>query len=225
MRFASIALALGVVFSLPIRSEAALIPTEWVTTTTAVIDFDSAPTGIFSSLIIGDFTFTWGGFSGRPRIGVIGTGNNALMDADNFSYNGSGTPVYMSLTSGGPFTVTQFDVVDAGPALPHDRVVVGGVAYAAAGTQVRGDLVNLTSLEIDVVNLAFAVDNIHVSYVRDVTPPTSVPEPATLTLVGLGALGTASWLRRRNGMGPLAAITSIERAESVRRTFRHFLKC
>jgi hypothetical protein len=196
MRVASFALALGVVLSLPARSEAALIPTEWLIPT-AVIDFNSTPTGSFSTLIVGDFTFAWAGFADQQHVGAIVPGNHALMDADNS--NGYGASVIMSLTSGGPFTVTQFDIVTVGDpnALFHDRVDVGGVGYTSAGTKLRNDLVGITSLVINIVDLEFAVDNVHVFYERTVTETTAVPEPATLTLVGLGALGTAYRLRRR----------------------------
>lgn len=48
---ASLALTLGAVVALPTQSQAAPINT--------VLDFNSAPPGTFTSLVVGDFTFSW----------------------------------------------------------------------------------------------------------------------------------------------------------------------
>jgi hypothetical protein len=69
VRFISLALALGFGFVLcsPVRSQAVPIST--------VIDFNSAPTGAYSSLVVGDFTFTWVGFGDQQQVSVVTAGN------------------------------------------------------------------------------------------------------------------------------------------------------
>jgi hypothetical protein len=191
VRFAPLALglAVAVVLSLPVRSEAAPIST--------VIDFNSAPTGAFSTLVVGDFTFTWVGFGDHQQIGTIGSGNNALMDANTANALGAG--VMMTLTDGGTFSVSQFDIFSpSDPSATFTRVSFGGISYTqpTTGTVVRSDLVNVSSVLINIVadvSLA-AVDNIHVTYEA---APAAVPEPATLMLVGLGVLGLTYRRRAR----------------------------
>jgi hypothetical protein len=191
---ASLALALAGVAALPTQSQAAPINT--------VLDFNSAPAGTFASLVVGDFTFSWVGFGDQQQVSEISAGNNALLDSIRQTAPPTfGAAVTMSLTGGGTFTVTQFDIINlTNPAGGGGhRVDFGGVSYFSAKTQtvLRNDLVDVTSVMIDIVSSSsnFAVDNIHVTY-DGPTPPT-VPEPATLSLVGLGTLGMAYRARRR----------------------------
>jgi hypothetical protein len=192
LRFVSLALGLAVLVSVPLGAEAAPIST--------VIDFNTAPTGAFTSLVVGDFTFTWVGFGDQEQVSAIGAGNNALTDTNIINHLGA--EVTMTLTNGGAFTVTQFDIFDASSAtMGGEQVNFGGVPYYSPASQTvhRQDLVNVTAVDVNIISLLhnYAIDNIHVSY--DPDPPPSVPEPATLSLVGLGVLGMVRQIRRGSG--------------------------
>jgi len=108
----------------------------------------------------------------------------------------------MTLTNGGAFTVTQFDIIDLSSATQGgEEVDFGGVRYFSPSNQtvLRPDLVNVTAVDINIISLLhnYAVDNIHVTY--DPARPPAVPEPTTLSLVGLGVLGMLRRVRGRRG--------------------------
>lgn len=183
MRRSVFAAAVAVLLAVPVASQAAPL----------VIDFNSAPIGTFTNLVVGDFKFTWVGFGDQQQVRNIGAGNNALADS---ALNVFGAEVVMSRVDGGVFSVTQFDIVNL--TNPGGggffRVDFGGVPYFSPASQTvpRGDLNNVTSLTINIVSDSddFAVDNIHVDY--------TVPEPATLGLLafGMATLGGRRLTRR-----------------------------
>lgn len=190
MRVVSLALAVAVVLSSPVASQAAPIST--------VIDFNSASTGAFSSLVVGDFTFTWVGFGDQEQVSVVAAGNNGLTDTNTINHLGA--EVTMTLTSGAAFSVTQFDIIDLSSASQGgEEVDFGGIRYFSPSNQtvLRQDLINVTAVDINIISLLhnYAVDNLHVTY--DPAPPPAVPEPSTLSLVGLGVLGMLRCVRGR----------------------------
>lgn len=171
MRRSVFAAVVAVLLGVPVASQAAPL----------VIDFNSAPIGTFTNLVVGDFKFTWVGFGDQQQVRNVGAGNNALADS---ALNVYGAEVVMSRVDGGVFSVTQFDIVNL--TSPGGggffRVDFGGVSYnsPASQTVLRNNLNNVTAVGINIVSddNDFAVDNIHVDY--------TVPEPASLGLLALG---------------------------------------
>lgn len=178
-----------------------------------VIDFNSHPDDFLTPIVEGEFTFNflaagWGVFG--PASGaccnVNYNGTTALYADGNRDGNAN---VLMSVTGGGTFAVSSFDAatywVDALGSLEVIGNLHGGgtvsavysITSAFATFFLPATFVDLDSLMFrDPVSGAFltapgfGVDNINTG------PAAVVPEPATLSLLGLGIAGVLARRRR-----------------------------
>jgi len=174
---------------------------------TTILNFNTAPLGIFTSLEQEPYVLTWIGFGDYQRVAESGGPNDRVLK-DNL-INASGAEVIIRRLDGGPF---RFEALDAaGTAVSPDAIQI------ALGAQIQTilpaspnfvtypsvapDLV-ITSLRVNIVSVYadLAVDNIRLS-----TPPlppvavTAAASPIDLTSVTLngtvhpGSLPTTAW--------------------------------
>lgn len=164
-----------------------------------VLDFESAPTGTFTHLEEDGFALNYIGFGDLQTVVDDGTGNNVLRDS---ALNVFGAEVYIQTLSGDNFFFNSLDYnnvfANAGLFTIHiwafeapfdwstahqlqlnptssDWSTLTADALGVAGIELAQLRVNMVSYTAN-----FSVDNIDV---------TSVPEPGTILLLGIGVLG------------------------------------
>jgi hypothetical protein len=75
-------------------------------------------------------------------------------------------------------------------------VADGSVLYFGFVTTLASDTFTGITFNNSTIDDVFGFDDMTIGSLQQVTPP-SVPEPATLTLLGIGALGMAGYRWRR----------------------------
>lgn len=189
-KFAVVALAGGLTLAMGQTAQAAPIS---ATGSVGIIGVSSAPAG---SIDLGTtFTFTFSLFSGGTGdLAIVPVGSN-LVTATITATNGS--PVSFDAAWGdfvGTVTVTS----STGPAT--NRVVS---VFALGTFTPQAGPPDLTSFDPGPMSLTFSATqtggptgSVSASYTI-ASPPADVPEPMTMTLFGLGMLGSAVAARRR----------------------------
>ncbi len=165
-------------------------------------------TNAVGPVVIPNFTFS--GFSGIIKNGASGVFPDTSFGTQAAflqSYNGTGSKISWAITGltvGQTYTLSFFDVAAAASIAPGENFTVSAFGSApllfVPTTSYRSDSFNFLALttfgNIDFNglipltgnNFATAIDNIQIS---------TIPEPVTLSLFGIGLAGAAAMRRRR----------------------------
>jgi hypothetical protein len=164
-------------------------------------------TNAVGPVVIPNFTFS--GFSGIIKNGASGVFPDTSFGTQAAflqSYNGTGSTISWAingLTVGQTYTLSFYDVAASAAIAPGENFTVSAFGSAAlpytpiasyrmdsfdfVASSSSGSI-DFTGLTIPTGNFATAIDNIQIS---------TIPEPVTLSLFGIGLAGAAAMRRRR----------------------------
>jgi hypothetical protein len=134
-------------------------------------------------------------WTGGPTTPTVTVNSGASFTGNNTTTSGSTTTTtYFNSPPAGTFATSM-----AGPvgtqATPTSSSTVGSANFANTGTYTLSQVLVLTGLNVGAQAFNFGATS-------TVSPVASVPEPSTMALAGLGALGLISYgLRRRKATG------------------------
>lgn len=159
------------------------------------LDLQSAPQGVFTSLVLGDYQLAWS-LGNQVRVVNI-DGVNHLGDGN--PYDWSGAHVIVSRVDGGLFSLKSADIRSLSGSSTFGMRIGNqtfGAYYGGADIPVAPQTVNFSGMENVSSFEIMIVDQGSGLYVNDIVMSV-VPEPTSVALLGLGLAGFAA-ARRRN---------------------------